>query len=281
MYSTQAYLYQQKNKIIIAEVGADFDPKRTRIVYAKPFRISRGVDNNLLFEFQNQEQKPFDLTGSELVFRIISRDGTQLLLEKAVTVLNAVAGRARVTVRASELDTIEAQDANWSVTRKSGILNEPVYMDEQAGSRGNIEIRDSVFPDYVFSKIITMPSQAEFDRGNRASSVPPTGEKPQYSSWVRGEDTDHSSFQVTIKDFTGKFKIQGALDKDDIWFGKKEYPWHEVDFSFADNNNNLKVSEFEFDDASQTFVVNVTGYYPWLRIYSEVSSGSIEKILYR
>lgn len=281
MYSIQAYLYQQKTEIIIAEVDADFDTKRSRIVYAKPFRVSRGVDNNLLFEFQNQNQRPFDLSGSELVFRIISRDGLELLLEKQVTILNAQSGRARVTVTASDLDNVEPQDANWSVTRKSGVLVEPVYMDEQAGSRGVIEIRDAAFPNYAETESITMPSQAEFDRSDRASLLPPDGRKPQFSSWIRGKDIDQSTFQVTLSGFSGKFGIQGALDKDDIWFGKTGYPWFEVDFSLASDNNNTKISDIELENSNDTFGINISGYYPWLRIYGEVSDGSIEKILYR
>ena len=284
MYSTQAYLYQQKNRIIITEVDADFDTKRSRIVYAKPFRVSRGVDNNLLFEFQNQEQRPFDLSGSTLIFRMISRDGTELLLEKAVTVLNAKFGRARVTINVHDLDNVEPQDANWSVVRQSGILSEPVYMDEQGGSRGEIEIRDAVFPDYVPTAEITMPTQAEFKGGLRAYGTFNDANAEvakQYSSWTRGRDVEQSTFQVTVKDYTGKLEIQGAMNNDDIWFGKKEYPWFIVDFSLADDNDNIKVSELDLEDSSETFIVNITGYYPWLRIYGEVSDGTIERILYR
>lgn len=284
MYSTQAYLYQQKTSIIITEVDTGFDTKRSTIVYAKPFRVSRGVDNNLLFEFQNQQQKPFNLTGSTLIFRIISRDGKELLFEKSLTVLNATAGRARVTINAQDLDNVEAQDANWSVTRQSGVLTEPVYMDEQAGSRGEIKIRDSVFPDYVATAEITMPTQAEFRGGRRSYGTfndtnLETAE--HFSSWARGRDIDQSTFQITLKNFTGKLKIQGAMDTDDIWFGKKEYPWYTVDFSLADDNNNLKISELEFDESNETFIINIAGYYPWLRVYGEVSDGSIDKILYR
>ena len=285
MYSTQAYLYQQTARVIISEVGSDFDTKRSKIVYAKPFRVSRGVDNNLLFEFQNQQQRPFDLTGSNLIFRAISRDGKQLLIEKPVTVLNAKSGRARITITATDLDNIEAQDANWSVTRQSGVLTEPTYMDEQGNSRGELEIRDAVFPDYVQTSEVTMPSQSEFIGSDRASryglNSPPADPQVQFSSWIRGKEIDQSTFQITLENYTGTLEVQGASNNDDIWFGKIEYPWFEVDFSFADDNNNAKVTELEFENSSKTFAINITGYYPWLRIYGKVSDGSIENILYR
>ena len=285
MYSTQAYLYQQKNQIIITEVGQDFDTKRARIVYAKPLRISRGVDNNLLFEFQNQEQRPFDLTGSDLIFRVISRDGKVLLLEKPVTVLNAKSGRARVTVKMSELDNVEPQDANWTITRKSGVLTEPAYVDDHAGSRGNIEIRDGIFPDYVHTTEITMPSQSAFIGSDRASrfglNSPPSDPMVQFSSWARGSDSEQSTLQISLKDFTGKIEIQGALESDDIWFGKTEYPWFKIDFSEADDNDNKKISELEFENSSETFAINIMGLFPRIRLTAEVSDGSIENILYR
>jgi len=285
MYSTQAYLYQQNTRIIINEVGADFDTKRSRIVYAKPFRVSRGVDNNLLLEFQNQEQRPFDLTGSTLIFRAISRDGKQLLIEKPATILNAKSGRARVTITAADLDNVEAQDASWSVTRESGVLTEPTYMDEQAGSRGELEIRDAVFPDYVHTSEITMPSQSEFIGNERQSTYglnsPPSDPQVQYSSWIRGKEIDQSTFQIKLKNYTGNLEVQGASNSDDIWFGKIGYPWFEVDFSLANDNNNTKIPELELEDSSEIIAINITGYYPWLRIYGRVSGGSIENILYR
>jgi hypothetical protein len=65
MYSTQVYLYQQLTRVLLMDTGGGetfiyrYDP-----VYAKRLTINKGVDNVLLFEFVNQEQKPVNITGS-------------------------------------------------------------------------------------------------------------------------------------------------------------------------------------------------------------------------
>ena len=50
--------------------------------YAKTLTLHKGVDNQIQFQFLNQEQKPIDITGKEITCRIISYDGSQVLLNK-------------------------------------------------------------------------------------------------------------------------------------------------------------------------------------------------------
>ena len=81
MYSTTAYLYQQIQSILmidISGVGSTFD-RRWQPVYAKNLKLNLGVDNVILFQFQNQDQKPVNITGATFTFRIISQDGQNLL----------------------------------------------------------------------------------------------------------------------------------------------------------------------------------------------------------
>ena len=66
-------------------------------VYAKQLTINKGVDNVLLFEFINQEEKPVNITGSTFVFRVINTESNELLLQKPMTILNAATGRGRHT----------------------------------------------------------------------------------------------------------------------------------------------------------------------------------------
>ena len=70
-------------------------------VYAKRLTINKGVDNTILFEFVNQEEKPVNITGSTFIFRAISQAGTKLLVEAPLTILNGATGRAKVTLDAA------------------------------------------------------------------------------------------------------------------------------------------------------------------------------------
>jgi hypothetical protein len=71
-------------------------------VYAKKLTINKGVDNVILFEFINQDQKPVNITGSNLIFRLINLQGDVQLLEKEMVILNAPFGRAKVTLSAAD-----------------------------------------------------------------------------------------------------------------------------------------------------------------------------------
>jgi hypothetical protein len=93
MYSTQAYVYQQIARVLLMDTGAGetfiyrYDP-----VYAKRLTINKGVDNVLLFEFINQQEKPVNITGSTFVFRVINTESDALLIQEPMVTLNAATG---------------------------------------------------------------------------------------------------------------------------------------------------------------------------------------------
>jgi hypothetical protein len=128
-------------------------------VYAKTLTINKGVDNVLLFEFINQEEKPVNITGSTFVFRAISQNGGELLLEKPLVALSAPLGRAKVTINSEDLWTIQAQPAQYSISRtQPGGLTEAVFVDAQAGARAAVNIQDSVLPQFIPSSPCIIPT---------------------------------------------------------------------------------------------------------------------------
>ena len=95
MYSTTVYLYQQITKVLLIDTGGDHFTYRYDPVYAKTLTVNKGVDNVLLFEFINQDQKPVNITGSTFVFRLIDQSGGRLLLVKDMETLSASTGRVK------------------------------------------------------------------------------------------------------------------------------------------------------------------------------------------
>ena len=76
MYSTQAYIYQQLTSVLTIDTGdGESFTYRYNPVYAKKLTINKGVDNVLLFQFINQEEKPVNITGSTFMFRAINKIG--------------------------------------------------------------------------------------------------------------------------------------------------------------------------------------------------------------
>jgi hypothetical protein len=266
MYSTQVYIYQQITRVLLMDTGAGetfiyrYDP-----VYAKQLTINKGVDNVLLFEFINQQEKPVNITGSTFLFRVISTAGDELLLEKPMVTLNAATGRAKVTLTSAELLEVLAQPANYSIQRSSGNLVEAVFTNAQAGARAPANIVDSILPQHVPSAPLTIPTiklsaQTSLD-GTTWTQMPsnsywtgnPNGGN-YYNSFLNTEF--FSSFiepvnavttvQMTLDGYTGTIKAQAAENYQSIWYNVTE--------------------STTYYNETRTIYMNIIGWHPLLRI---------------
>lgn len=266
MYSTQAYIYQQITRVLLIDTGAGetftyrYDP-----VYAKRLTINKGVDNVLLFEFINQEEKPVNITGSSFVFRAIDQKGTKLLVDEPLVILNGPTGRAKVTLSAEQLLEIQAQPANYSITRTSGNLTEAVFTNAQAGARAPVDIVNSVLPTFVPSSELTIPTlelsnQVQYggtSYGQYPGGVYWNGNPNGGSYWNSYNNTEYfSSFieprgptttiQYDLIQYTGTIKAQWAENYQSLWYNITESTTH--------------LNE------TGTFHLNVLGWYPLLRL---------------
>jgi hypothetical protein len=240
MYSTTAYLYQQKTRVLMIDTGGDYFIARYNPVYAKKLTINKGVDNVLLFEFINQDEKPVNITGSTMTFRVVDQSGEELVNETEMVILSAPYGRAKVTLPSGVLDNIRAQPASYSITRYSGNLTEAVFVDAQAGARADVDIVDSVYPEFYPSAQTTIPTvDLSAMSGSTASGSPAT-----YPDWALNPGTVintwspllntefYSSFivptssvtsiQMDLVGYTGTVKIQGAENYQSVWYNVSE-----------------------------------------------------------
>jgi hypothetical protein len=234
-------------------------------VYAKVLTINKGIDNVLLFEFINQNEKPVNITGSSFVFRVINTEGTTVLLEEPLVILNAATGRAKVTLLSSQLLELLAQPAFYSITRASGNLIEPVFVDAQSGSRAPLNLVDIVLPQYVPSAPLTIPTikitaQGSADGtsfGNAGGGYYWNGNPNGANYWNSFALTEYySSFikprqgittiQMTLDGYTGTIKAQAAADYESIPY-------------------NVTESTTYLNETS-TIYLNVIGWHPLLRV---------------
>ena len=268
MYSTQVYLYQQLTRVLLMDTGGGetfiyrYDP-----VYAKRLTINKGVDNVLLFEFINQEQKPVNITGSTFMFRVINTESNELLLQKPMVILNGATGRAKVEFDGSELLTVLAQPANYSIqrTQPGGGYSDAVFVDAQAGARAPVDIVDSVLPQYVPSAPLIIPTNELSNQfsyegvglENYAASPywqgNPNGSN-NWNSWVNPQF--YSSFiaprqavttvQMDLVGYTGTIKAQAADNYQSVWY------------NISDSVTYL--------DRTETIYWNIVGWYPLVRL---------------
>ena len=264
MYSTTAYLYQQKTKVLLIDTGGDYFTMRYSPVYAKKLTINKGVDNVILFEFINQDEKPVNITGSTFTFRLIDQAGDALMNETEMTILNAPYGRAKVTLPAADLDALRAQPASYSITRYSGNLTEAVFVDAQAGARADVDIMDSVYPEFFPSAVCTLPTtnlsaQAGSAGGGAPATYPDWALTPGspintysgilntefYSSFIEPTGSV-TSIQMDLLGYTGSIKVQAAENYQSMWYNVSE--------------------STQYLNKTGTVHHHVIGYYPLLRL---------------
>jgi hypothetical protein len=270
MYSTQVYLYQQLTRVLLMDTGSGetfiyrYDP-----VYAKRLTINKGVDNVLLFEFINQQEKPVNITGSSFMFRVINTESNEVLLQKPMTILSAATGRAKVEFDGSELLEVLAQPASYSIqrTQPGGGYSDAVFVDAQAGARAPINIVDSVLPQFVPSAPLTIPTmelsaQFSYD-GSGYENYPnspywagggaggPGGGwnsyvNPQFVTSFIAPRQSVTTVQMDLVGYTGTIKAQAADNYQSIWY-------------------NISDSVTYFNE-TRTIHWNIEGWYPLVRL---------------
>jgi hypothetical protein len=275
MYSTQAYVYQQIARVLLMDTGAGetfiyrYDP-----VYAKRLTINKGVDNVLLFEFINQQEKPVNVTGSSFIFRVINTESDEVLIQEPMVILNAPTGRVKVTLTAEQLLEVLAQPASYSISRTSGNLTEAVFVDAQAGARAPLDIVDSILPQHVPSSPLTIPTtklSAQFSvEGSGYENWPaspywagnPNGGSffnsylnPQYFSSFIEPRNSVTTVQMDLVGYTGTIKFQAAENYQSIFYNVTE--------------------SVTYLNKTGTIYWNVIGWYPIIRACFDSSLFSV------
>jgi hypothetical protein len=258
------YIFQQITRVLMLDTSGQYFTLRYDPVYAKQLTINKGVDNVLLFEFVNQDEKPVNITGTSFLFRVLNQPGSAILLEQPMVILNGPLGRAKVTLPADMLFDVMGQPASYSIIRSSGNLNQAVFVDAGAGARAPAIITDGVLPQFVPSTPLTIPttqleSQVSYD-GSPYENYPNwAGQYGSSPGWVNYfyQDTEYfSSFikprnavttiQIYLKGYTGTIKAQWAADYQSIW-------------------RNATESKTYLDHTGVIYL-NVIGWYPLLRL---------------
>jgi hypothetical protein len=265
MYSTTAYLYQQIARVLLIDTSGGYFTARYDPVYAKTLTINKGVDNVLLFEFINQDQKPVNITGSSFVFRLVNQAGDRLLLTKSMEVLSASTGRVKVVLDTDETINLESQPASYSIQRTSGNYVQAVYVNANSEARADINIVDSVLPQFIPSADCTVPDmygKNQFVSGT-STNWPDWANTPQpqvaiyqtefYSSFMPTNESSFTTVKFDLVGYTGTAKVQAAQNYESAWYDVTE------------------AREYLSETATDYF--NVVGFHPILRLALNNSIG--------
>jgi len=264
-YTTSVYTYTVRQVVVVL---SGTSPRKYMPVYSKPLTLNKGVDNQLQFQFLNQEQKPVDLSSiatanQQISFRAINSDGTEILLRKALTPVFDVNGIFQLNTTAAEIENIESQQCYYSLEWPSGNLNLPVFVDSKAGARGDLNIVDSILPSYVPSQLVTIPSDETLPNANaNANSEAVTF----YSSIINTQDNPVLTTSIDYKDYVGNVTLQGSTL---------------VDSGFYDINSYRYGNAANGASESGTIGYTISGYHPFIKVKFEANVGNIVTILAR
>jgi hypothetical protein len=245
-------------------------------VYAKPMTLHKGVDNQLQFQFLNQEQKPVDITGKEITCRIINYEGNEVLLQKALTITLALTGLAELIVESDEIQTVDAQSGYYSLEFKADPTSidpgKPVFVNSESAVRGVMNIVNSVLPAFVASRVVTIPTYdlpVQDANTNYTASNDPQ-QFPFYSSQFPNSGP-LTMIQAEFENFNGQVQLQGST----VGVDSLQNPWYNI------GNTMTYVGQYG------AAIYPVEGYHPWLRLqFSNIAEanynvGSIVKLLVR
>lgn len=230
--------------------------------YAKPLTLHKGVDNRLQFQFLNQEQKPVDLTGRSITFRMISYDGKTVLLQKGLTIQLALTGITVLELNAADVEDIAAQKAYYTLEITEGLLDLPVYVDQNAAARGDLYLVNSILPAFVPSANVTIPTGQPFpnlDSNNSIANVLPSA-NTYYSSVINTGENPVLTIQTSYHEFNGDVTILGSTIVDGDWY---------------------VIDTASYEETTNTYGYTFRGYHPYVKMQFTSNTGAVTNILVR
>jgi hypothetical protein len=247
------YLYPNKIDVFTNSIS-DWKTERFRQVYQRNLKIYRGVDNRIDIQVKNLDQKPYDITGFNLLINIVEPETQELLLQKECEVKSLSQGKIYVTLSANDLLSINPGHYQYSLIKetRSNVdstdytvsSREIIYLDSQYGSEGTIQVYPNVYSEPKPS-IIIKEFREDVDQD---LNTPPIfyssiiDAKPQLST----ESTVHT-FRFYMTDYNGEVVIQGSQSE-----GANPYVWEDI------VTYDVVASDLQY--------ATVTGKYYWLRI---------------
>ena len=256
-YSTQVFFYFQRQIVVLLDGTS---PRSYMPFYSKTLKIHKGVDNQLQFQFLNQAQKPIDITGKEIVCRIISSNASKTLIKKALDLSLPATGIAVLNLGSADLLEIDAQKCYYSLEFPQNSNNYPVIVDGLSAARGDMEICDSVLPNFVPSVDVTIPSDQLFPDPTLCdfmSNIKLT----YYTSAINTMDDNALTFQASFREYSGNVTVEGSTLQSSGW-----YPITEV---------------YQYTNLTDTIGYPIKGYHPWVRIKFESSYGWVTDVKVR
>ena len=154
MIAVQSYLYD--NIVQVQILDTVIFKTRNRTVYNRPIKIYQGIDNPILVQVKNQDQKPVNLEDKTVKIDIQDPNNKVLIKSYDLTWVDSANGIGSFTVLKSDIDFLVERYYKLALKLVDNVsLNErPLYSDSNYGVNLDIEILPGYYEPSNSSNII-------------------------------------------------------------------------------------------------------------------------------
>ena len=142
MQKISSYLYPNR---ILLTTDLAVHPTEYRIVYQRKFKIYKGLDNELLLDIKNADQKRIDVSNKTI--KVVVMDELQQEVYTSTVVHSTTPGLATFTIPSIALTTLAPQFLNYTIyVENPNGSKTPVYGDTQFGVSGTFDFIGTAMP---------------------------------------------------------------------------------------------------------------------------------------
>ena len=152
-----SYLYDNKFTVQILDYSDPTIKTRNRPVYQRPIKIYQGIDNPVVVEFKNQDQKLVNLTGYTVQAAIQDPVNEDTVNTYAVTFANIANGRGAFTFDSVTVSNLEQRfyKLTFKTNKTSDNTERPLYADDDYGVPIDLEVLPAYYNAEPFAANIT------------------------------------------------------------------------------------------------------------------------------
>jgi hypothetical protein len=249
-------------------------PQRSILLYAEgysrtinmPFNTTRktiykGVDSTLGFDVKNQDRKPVNLLGRDIMVNIMQVRTGELVIQRRARLIEPESGYCEFTVFSSDVVDLDPGIYQLSaVVYDTDGLAKSLYTDNNRRATMELEISDGAYPKFVPSVPLAF-SQL----GNSWVS------QPVASNLQKNDSSSFHTIQIKVTNFKGTVEALVSLEYDSMG---NYFPVKFVHDKF----------QIEFDGITDIQGWNFIADARWVKIlYTPApdNTGTVDKILYR
>lgn len=209
MRKISSYLYP--NRIQLLADVAGFTTEYTN-VYQRTVKIYQGVDNVIEFDIKNADQKRIDLVTSpvitQLEMNVMDAMGTELPNSPyTITPHETIKGIGVAVIPHADLNDLDHQFFNYSVTATKDGYTIPLYADSRFGAVGTIELVGNAMPTFRDARVYkTYTGEIDLD-GNVINHFPVISSK-----FYEAVTTTQLDFSIDVTGFIGTIWLEGTTN---------------------------------------------------------------------